>query len=70
MHQGIDHNFLFWWYLYQGDSGGFIECFGGCSLLFSRLEEFEKNQCKFFFVSLVEFTCEAICPWAFVYREL
>ena len=67
--KSIDHNFLFWWYLNQGNSG-FIECFRDCSLLFSLLEEFEKNQCKFFFVFLGEFTCEAICSWTFVYMEL
>ena len=67
------HNLILWWCLlwFWYHSGGcFIECFWECSLLFRLLEEFEKNQCKFFFVSLVEVTCEAICSWTFVYREL
>ena len=58
-------NFLFGgvfvWFWYQGD-GGLIECLWECSLLFSLLEELERDQClKFFFVCLVEFACEAIC---------
>ena len=43
-----------------GGDGGFIECPLECSLLFNILEEFEKDQYKFSFVYLVEFTCEAI----------
>ena len=35
---------------------------------FSLLEEFEKDQYKFF-LCLVEFTCEAIWPWTFVCKE-
>ena len=64
-------NFLFWWYLwfwYQGD-GGFIECLWECSLIFNLLQDFEKDKYKFFFVCLVEFTCEAIRSWTFVCKE-
>ena len=73
-------NFLFGgvfvWFWYQGD-GGLIECPWECSLLFSLLDELEKDQClKFFFVCLVEFACKAICkeylllPTLFVFITL
>ena len=45
---------VFFWFWYQGD-GGFIQWIWECSLLFSLLEEFEKDWYNFFFVGLVEF---------------
>ena len=60
---------VFVWFWYQVD-GDFIECFWKCSLLFSFFEEFKKDQCKFLFVCVVEFTCEAISSWTFVCRVL
>ena len=51
----------FVWFWYQGD-GGFIEWLWECSLLFSLLEEFEKDRYKFF-VCLVEFPREAVQSW-------
>ena len=57
------------WFWYQGD-GGFIECLWEYSLLFSLLEEFEKDQYKFFFVCLVEFSSETIRSWTFVCRSI
>ena len=39
------------------------------SVFFNLLEEFEKDWYKFFFVCLVEFTCETTWPWIFVCRE-
>ena len=41
----------------------------GCSLLFTFLIEFEKNQYKFFFICFIEFACGAIWSWTFVCRE-
>ena len=68
----IDLQFSFFvlsvWFWYQGD-GGFIECLWECSFLFSLLEQFEKDQYKFF-VCLVDFSCEAIWFWTFVCREI
>ena len=65
IHQTVACNFLFWWclclVLYQGDNS-FIGCLWECSLLFSLLEEFEKDGCTFFFVCLVEFPSEAAQP--------
>ena len=55
----------FW---YQGN-GAFTECLWEYSCLFSLLEEFEKDQYKFFFLCLVEFICEAIWSWTFVCRK-
>ena len=60
---GLQFSFLvvsFVWFWHQGD-GGFVKCLWECSL-------FEKNQYKFFFVCLVEFACEAVWSWNFVYR--
>ena len=59
---------VFVWFWYQGD-GGFIEWFWECSILFHLLEEFEKDWCKFCFVCLVEFPCEAVQSWTFVCRQ-
>ena len=56
---------VFIWFWYQGD-GGFKEWLWECSLLFSLLEEFEKDKYNFFVCS-VEFLSEA---WTFVCREL
>ena len=53
---------VFVWFWYQSD-GGFIKCLWEFSLLFIFLEEFEKDWYKFFFVCLVEFTCEAMWSW-------
>lgn len=50
---------VFVWFWYQRD-GNFIECLWECSLFFNLLEEFQKDQYKFFFVCLLEFTYEAI----------
>ena len=55
---------IFVWFWYQGD-GGFIECLWECSLLYSLLEEFEKDQYKFF-VCLIEFPSEAIWSWILI----
>ena len=52
--------FVYFWYL--GNSS-FIKCLWECSLLFTLLEEFEKDSCKFFFVCFIEFSCEAIWSW-------
>ena len=48
------------WYL--GD-GSFIKCLWECFLLFTLLEEFEKDLHKLFFVCCIEFSCEAIWSW-------
>ena len=58
---------VFVWFWYQGDDD-FIECHWECSLLFSLLEEFEKDW-DTFFVCLVEFACETIWSWTFVCRD-
>ena len=52
--------FVYFWYL--GNSS-FIKCLWECSLLFTLLEEFEKDSCKFFFVCFIEFSYEAIWSW-------
>ena len=39
-----------------------LECLWKSSLLFSILEDFEKDPYNFFFVYLVEFICEARLP--------
>ena len=52
----------------KGD-GGFIQRLWESSLLFSLLEEFEKDWYKFLFVCLVEFPSEAIWSWTFVCRN-
>ena len=44
----------------SGGDGGFIECLWGCSFFFSLLEDFKKDQYKFFFICLVEFAYEVI----------
>ena len=59
---------VFVWFWYQGD-GGFMEWIWECSLLFSLLEEFEKNWYKIFFVCLVEFPSEGMWSWISVGRE-
>ena len=58
---------VFVWFWFQGDSG-FIECLWECSFLCGLLEEFGKDQCKFF-VFLVEFPSEATWSWTSVCRE-
>ena len=61
-------NFLLWWCLCVVlVSGRFHRM--SLELLFNFLEAFEKDQCYFFFVCLVEFTCEAIWSWTFLYRK-
>ena len=50
-----------WWWLYEMSSGVFLP--------FQCLEEFERNQYKFFFENSVEFTCELIWSWTFVCRK-
>ena len=59
--------YCLWFWYHRVD--GFIEWLWECSLHFSLLEEFETDQCKFFFECLVEFLSEAICSWTFVCRE-
>ena len=51
---------------YQGD-GGLVECFWMCSFLFSFLKEFQKDRHQLFSKCLIEFSCEAIWFWAFVF---
>ena len=60
VHQRLACDFLLWYLFFsvcaQGD-GGFLECLWEPPLLFSLLEEFEKDLCKLF-VHLVEFPNE------------
>ena len=49
--------------------GGFIEYLWECSFFFSLLEKFKKDGYTFFFVCLVEFTCETIWSSTFICRE-
>ena len=58
----------FVWFWYQGD-GSLIECLWEYSLIFNFLEAFEKDWCKFSFVSLLKFVCEVIWAWTFVCIE-
>ena len=47
-----------------------MECLLECFLLTGLLEEFEKGQCRLFFICFVEFACEAIWSWTFICREI
>lgn len=49
------------WFCYLGNAG-FVKCIWKVFLLFHFLEEFEKDECKFF-VYLVKFACEAVWVW-------
>lgn len=61
-------NSVFAWFCFPCP-GGFIGCTWEGSILFSVLEEFEKDGYPCFFMCLVKFSCDAAWSWACVWWE-